>query len=81
MTVTKEEIGILLHALKQYIHGESILDNEKVSVEISVENRSSSLLFMKTNYVVPKLSDFSCSCKKCSQFAVFMKHELSSSDF
>jgi len=33
------------------------------------------------DYVLPKLSDFSCSCKKCSQFAVFMKHELSSSDF
>ena len=31
--------------------------------------------------IIPKLSDFSCSCKKCSQFAVFMKHELSSSDF
>jgi len=54
----KEEIGILLHALKQYIHGESILDNEKVSVEISVENRSSSLLFMKTNYVVNIVVDF-----------------------
>lgn len=33
------------------------------------------------DYLIPKLSDFSCSCKKCSQFAVFMKHELSSSDF
>ena len=48
----KEEIDILLQALKQYIHGESILDNEHVSVEISVENKSSSSLFKKTNYVV-----------------------------
>ena len=48
----KEEIDILLQALKQYIHGESILENEHVSVEISVENKSSSSLFKKTNYVV-----------------------------
>jgi len=48
----KEEKNILLQALKQYIHGESILNNEKVSVEISIQNKSSSLLFKKANYIL-----------------------------